>query len=148
MSISLNFYRGKETNGEGLIEIQDVIEVLEATTSICTHVDNMLSVEENKSALDTLVSSMSNTTNKLKSLQSEVSALASWLQHLAPKCEFASSNFRWVPPKRRLTGHYINMQHCGGLPMVFLQLRDPLELFIKRMEFLPGSKLRSYCDMT
>ena len=72
----MNFYRGKETNGEGLIELQDVIEVLvqEATTSICTHVDK--SVEENKSALDTLVSSMSNTTNKLKSLQSEVSALA------------------------------------------------------------------------
>ena len=28
---------------------------------------------------------------------------------------------------------------CGGLSMVLLQLKDPLELFVKRREFLPGS---------
>ena len=72
----MNFYRSKETNGEGLIELQDVIEasVQEATASVCTHVDD--SVEEMKSVLDTLVSSMSNATNKLKSLQTIQSLLS------------------------------------------------------------------------
>ena len=37
-------------------------------------------------------------------------------------------------------GHYINVQRCRGLSMVFLQLRAPLELFVKGREFLPGSE--------
>ena len=36
-------------------------------------------------------------------------------------------------------GRYINVRRCGGLSMVLLQLRDPLELFVKRREFLPIS---------
>ena len=31
--------------------------------------------------------------------------------------------------------------------MVLLQLIDPLELFVKRKEFLPGSGFPSRCDM-
>ena len=33
-------------------------------------------------------------------------------------------------------GFYINVRLCGGLSMVLLQLKDPLELFVKRREFL------------
>ena len=44
--------------------------------------------------------------------------------------------------------HYINMRHCGGLAMVFVQLKDPLELFVKRREFLPDSRFLTQCDMT
>ena len=33
---------------------------------------------------------------------------------------------------------YINVRHCGGLSMALLQLKEPLELFVKRREFLPG----------
>ena len=36
-------------------------------------------------------------------------------------------------------GGYINVQRCGGLSKVPLQLKDPLELFVKRKEFLPSS---------
>ena len=32
--------------------------------------------------------------------------------------------------------------------MVFLQLKDPLELFVKRREILPGSGFLSRGDMT
>ena len=32
--------------------------------------------------------------------------------------------------------------------MVLLQLKDPLELFMKRSEFLPGSRFLSHGDMT
>ena len=35
------------------------------------------------------------------------------------------------------TGHCINVRRCGVLSMVLLQLKDPLELFVKRREFLP-----------
>ena len=37
---------------------------------------------------------------------------------------------------------------CGGLSMVLLQLKDPLELFMKSREFLPGSRFLSRRDMT
>ena len=36
-------------------------------------------------------------------------------------------------------GRYMNVRCCGGLSMVLLQLKDPLELFLKSREFLPGS---------
>ena len=36
-------------------------------------------------------------------------------------------------------GRYIHVQGFGELSMVLLQLKDPLELFVKRMEFLPVS---------
>ena len=32
--------------------------------------------------------------------------------------------------------------------MVLLQLKDPLELIVKRMELIPGSWFLSHCDMT
>ena len=35
-----------------------------------------------------------------------------------------------------------------GLSIVFLQLKDPLKLFLKRREFLPGSGFLSRRDMT
>ena len=36
----------------------------------------------------------------------------------------------------------------GGLSMVLLQLKDPLELFVKRREFLLGSGFLSRHDIT
>ena len=45
-------------------------------------------------------------------------------------------------------GHYINVQRCEGLSMVLLQLKDPVELFLKRYEFLPSSGFLSCRDMT
>ena len=41
----------------------------------------------------------------------------------------------------------INVRHCGGLFMVLLQLKDPLEIFLKRIEFLPGSGFLSCRDI-
>ena len=35
-------------------------------------------------------------------------------------------------------GRYVNVRHCGWLSMVLLQLKGPLELFLKRKEFPPG----------
>ena len=40
------------------------------------------------------------------------------------------------------------MWHFGGLLIVLLQLKDPLELFVKRKEFLPGSGFISHRDVT
>ena len=45
-------------------------------------------------------------------------------------------------------GRYINVRRCGRLPMVLLQQKDPLELFVKSREFLPGSGFLSRGDMT
>ena len=47
-------------------------------------------------------------------------------------------------------GRFINARHCGGMYMILLQLKDPLELlaFTKRREFLPDSKFLSRRDMT
>ena len=45
-------------------------------------------------------------------------------------------------------GCYINVQRCVGLSMVYLQLKDPLEVFVKRKEFLPGSRFLSRRHMT
>ena len=59
----------------------------------------------------------------------------------AQVCKFESPQAGWH-------GRYINMQHCEGLSMVLLQLKDSLELFMKRREFLPGSVFLSICDMT
>ena len=49
---------------------------------------------------------------------------------------------RWPP------GSYTNVQRCGELSMVPLQLKDKLELVVKRREFLPGSGFLSHRDMT
>ena len=45
-------------------------------------------------------------------------------------------------------GCYINVWCCGGLSMAVLQLKDPLESFVKRRQFLPGSTFLSRCYMT
>ena len=36
---------------------------------------------------------------------------------------------------------FMNVQHCGGQSMVLLQLKNPLELSLKRGQFLPGSEV-------
>ena len=53
-----------------------------------------------------------------------------------------------LDPQAGWPGRYKNVRRCGGLPMVFLQLKDPLELFVKSREFLPGSGFLSRRDMT
>ena len=56
--------------------------------------------------------------------------------------------FGTVPMNKTInTGRYINVWHCGGLSMVLLQLKDPLELYLKRREFLCGSRFLSCRDM-
>ena len=54
------------------------------------------------------------------------------------------------PQKEGWHGRYINVRPCGGLSMVFMQLKDPLELFLKRREFLtrPVPGFLSRRDMT
>ena len=42
----------------------------------------------------------------------------------------------------------INVRRCGRLSMVLEQMKDPLELFVKRREFRPGSGFLSRRDMT
>ena len=37
-----------------------------------------------------------------------------------------------LDPQAGWPGRYINVRCCGGLSMVLLQLKDPLELFVKR----------------
>ena len=56
----------------------------------------------------------------------------------------------WSPldPQAGWPGRYINVRRCGGLSMVLLQLKDPLQLFVKRREFLPGSGFLSRRNMT
>ena len=52
-------------------------------------------------------------------------------------------------PHQRVGLVAINMcGRCGGLSMVLLQLKDSLDLFIKRREFYPGSGFLSRSDMT
>ena len=76
------------------------------------------------------------------------STVAKWLRHLAPKREFAGSSLRWVPKIAGWSGRFINVRHFGGLSMVPLQLTDPLELYVKRGDFFPGSGFLSRHDMT
>ena len=44
-------------------------------------------------------------------------------------------------------GRFINMRRSGGHPMAFLQLKDLLELFVNRREFLPIYGFLSRCDI-
>ena len=52
-----------------------------------------------------------------------------------------------LDPQEGLPGRYINVRHCGGLSIVLLQLKDPLELFVKSL-FIPGSGFLSRRDIT
>ena len=45
-------------------------------------------------------------------------------------------------------GWHINVRQCGGLYILFLKLKDPLEIFGRRMEICSGSGILSRCDMT
>ena len=45
-------------------------------------------------------------------------------------------------------GHCINVRRCGGLAMVLLLLKDPLELFVKSRECPPDSGFLFRRDMT
>ena len=42
-------------------------------------------------------------------------------------------------PKAGWTGRYMSVGHCGGLPMALLQLKGPLEIFVKNRECRPSS---------
>ena len=54
-----------------------------------------------------------------------------------------------LDPQAGWPGRYINVWPCRWLSsMVLMQLKDPLELFVKRREFLPGSGFLSRRDMT
>ena len=53
-----------------------------------------------------------------------------------------------MDPLASWPGRHINVWHCGGQYMVVLHLKDPLELFVKKREFLPGPGFLSRCDMT
>ena len=44
--------------------------------------------------------------------------------------EVTRSSLRWVLKGAGWPGRFINVRHCGGLSMVHLQLKDPLELFV------------------
>ena len=43
---------------------------------------------------------------------------------------------------------FISVRRCGRLSMVLLRLKDPLELFVKRRESVPGSGFLARRDMT
>ena len=53
-----------------------------------------------------------------------------------------------MDPQAGWRGRYINVRHCRGLSIVLLQLKDPLELFVKRGEFIPSSGFLSRNDKT
>ena len=74
--------------------------------------------------------------------------MAQWLRHLAPKREFMGSTLHWVPNIEGWPGRYIIVRRCVALSIVLLQLKDPLELFVKRRGFLSGSGFLSRRDMT
>ena len=53
-----------------------------------------------------------------------------------------------LDPQAGWPGRCINVRRCGGLSMVPLQLKDPLELFVNSREFLSSSGFLSRRDMT
>ena len=52
-----------------------------------------------------------------------------------------------LDPQAGWPGRYINLRRCGGLSLVLMQRKDPLEL-VKSREFLTGSGFLSHRDMT
>ena len=52
-----------------------------------------------------------------------------------------------MDPQAGSPGRYIKGQRCGGISMVLLRLKYPLELFVKSREFVPGSGFQSRHDM-
>ena len=66
---------------------------------------------------------------------------------MSPKPKVEGSSLSWIP-LCGWPGYYINVQCCGGLSMVLLQLKDPLEQFVKRKKFLPCLRFLSRSNMT
>ena len=62
----------------------------------------------------------------------------SFLCLMVMTCKFAGLSLRGFP-LAGWPGCYTNVRCCGGPSMVLLQLKDHLELFVKRREFFPGS---------
>ena len=60
----------------------------------------------------------------------------------------ATSSPYWIPIYRLTWLLYINVQHCGRLSLVLLQLKPHLKLFKKIREFLPGSRFLFRRDKT
>ena len=60
----------------------------------------------------------------------------------------AGSSRHWFPKVAGCRSRCINVQRCGGLYMVLLQLKDPLERSVNRRKFLLGSGFLSRRDMT
>ena len=67
----------------------------------------------------------------------EGSPVPYWLRCVTTKSEFTGSRLRWIAIAG-WPGRYLNVRHYWRLSMVLLQLKDPLELFVKRREFLSG----------
>ena len=66
-----------------------------------------------------------------------------WLTSMKPQdCISARSSLVGWPVRK------INVQQCGGLSVVLLQLKDLLEVFVKKREFITSSKFLSYPDVT
>ena len=58
---------------------------------------------------------------------------------MAPKHDIVGLSLHWIPKQAGWHGRYINVQRSRGLNILLLQLKDPLELFVKEREFVPGS---------
>ena len=70
-----------------------------------------------------------------------------WLYRDPP---WPSGNDAWFPSVSSQVG-LVAILMCGvleGCLLPLLQLKDPLELFVKRKEFLPGSGFLSRRDVT
>ena len=53
-----------------------------------------------------------------------------------------------LDPHAGLPGRYIHVRRCGGMFIIFLQLKVPLELFVKGRQFLCGPWFPFRRDMT
>ena len=70
-----------------------------------------------------------------------------WTSHFTPLRPYhltMRQKDMWTASSRSLS---IDVQCCRGLSIVFLQLKDRLELFVKRRELVPGSGFLSHCEV-
>ena len=65
-----------------------------------------------------------------------------WLPSMSSQVRVSAGSLSGWP------GRSINVRCFGGLFMAPLQLKDPLELFVKSRQYLPGSGFLSRRDMT
>ena len=66
------------------------------------------------------------------------------------KCDVTSSSLRCgrIPISVLACSLYRNVQRCEGLSVLLLQLKDPLEIFVKLRKFVPGFGFLSRRDIT